>query len=198
MKLIEKGFIKRNKDMLIIITCLFVLSMFVGLIMGYISVGGNVGQISQAFANLPKEQIPHYTDTGLSSLDFFTHNFTVDVITLVGGLLFSVISVIVFVFNAISIGAPFGSDFAFACTSIIPHGIFEYSASILALAAAFIITKIEIRIIRNRNFKNTLTESKTELKDMLVFIIMSIILLIIAAVIEANITTLVIQLVYGL
>ena len=63
---------------------------------------------------------------------------------------------------------------------------------------AFKITKIEIAIIKNRSFKSTLEEHKTELKDIFVILIVTVILLAIAAIIEAHITPLIIKWYFGL
>lgn len=67
--------------------------------------------------------------------------------------IFSFISVILVLYNGIGIGIPFGSDFTYACTSILPHGIIEYLALAVSLAIAFNITKIEIKVIKKEKLK---------------------------------------------
>lgn len=197
MKLIEDGFFKRNKKIIIISFVIFILFALAGMIVSNMIVGDQVGKISKAMMEMPKNGTGANLDIGMSSLDLFIHNFSVSVIIIAGGILFSIISFLVTVFNAFSIGAPFGSDPVFALVSILPHSIFEYSATTLSLAVAFLITKLEIKMIRQRSFMGTLRESETELKDILVLIIVIVVLLAVAAVIEAYITPMVVKAYFG-
>lgn len=197
MKLIEDGFFKRNKKIIIISFVIFILFALAGMIVSNMVVGDQVGKISKAMMEMPKNGTGANLDIGMSSLDLFIHNFSVSVIIIAGGILFSIISFLVTVFNAFSIGAPFGSDPVFALVSILPHSIFEYSATTLSLAVAFLITKLEIKMIRQRSFMGTLRESETELKDILVLIIVIVVLLAVAAVIEAYITPMIVKAYFG-
>ena len=197
MKLIEDGFFKRNKKIIIISFVIFILFALAGMIVSNMVVGDQVGKISKAMMEMPKNGTGANLDIGMSSLDLFIHNFSVSVIIIAGGILFSIISFLVTVFNAFSIGAPFGSDPVFALVSILPHSIFEYSATTLSLAVAFLITKLEIKMIRQRSFMGTLRESETELKDIRVLIIVIVVLLAVAAVIEAYITPMVVKAYFG-
>ena len=197
MKLIEDGFFKRNKKIIIISFVIFILFALAGMIVSNMIVGDQVGKISKAMMEMPKNGTGANLDIGMSSLDLFIHNFSVSVIIIAGGILFSIISFLVTVFNAFSIGAPFGSDPVFALVSILPHSIFEYSATTLSLAVAFLITKLEIKMIRQRSFMGTLRESETELKDILVLIIVIVVLLAVAAVIEAYITPMIVKAYFG-
>lgn len=197
MKLIEDGFFKRNKKIIIISFVIFILFALAGMIVSNMVVGDQVGKISKAMMEMPKNGTGANLDIGMSSLDLFIHNFSVSVIIIAGGILFSIISFLVTVFNAFSIGAPFGSDPVFALVSILPHSMFEYSATTLSLAVAFLITKLEIKMIRQRSFMGTLRESETELKDILVLIIVIVVLLAVAAVIEAYITPMVVKAYFG-
>lgn len=197
MKLIEDGFFKRNKKIIIISFVIFILFALAGMIVSNMIVGDQVGKISKAMMEMPKNGTGANLDIGMSSLDLFIHNFSVSVIIIAGGILFSIISFLVTVFNAFSIGAPFGSDPVFALVSILPHSIFEYSATTLSLAVAFLITKLEIKMIRQRSFMGTLRESETELKDILVLIIVIVVLLAVAAVIEAYITPVIVKAYFG-
>lgn len=197
MKLIEDGFFKRNKKIIIISFVIFILFALAGMIVSNMVVGDQVGKISKAMMEMPKNGTGANLDIGMSSLDLFIHNFSVSVIIIAGGILFSIISFLVTVFNAFSIGAPFGSDPVFALVSILPHSMFEYSATTLSLAVAFLITKLEIKMIRQRSFMGTLRESETELKDILVLIIVIVVLLAVAAVIEAYITPMIVKAYFG-
>ena len=197
MKLIEDGFFKRNKKIIIISFVIFILFALAGMIVSNMVVGDQVGKISKAMMEMPKNGTGANLDIGMSFLDLFIHNFSVSVIIIAGGILFSIISFLVTVFNAFSIGAPFGSDPVFALVSILPHSMFEYSATTLSLAVAFLITKLEIKMIRQRSFMGTLRESETELKDILVLIIVIVVLLAVAAGIEAYITPMVVKAYFG-
>ena len=97
-----------------------------------------------------------------------------------------------------TIGSVFGIDLPYALVTILPHGIVEYFAGALALAIAFKITSLELKIIKNRNLKKTINDNKTDLKDILVILIIMIILLGIAAIIEAHITPIIAKMYFGL
>lgn len=197
MKLIEKGFFKRNKKFLLAALVIFLVPFFIGAIQAYISIGSDYGYISKViYSGIQSGKSP-MSFPEFSSLDLFIHNFFADLLVFFGGLLFSIISVILVVFNAYSIGLPFGSDFLFAATSIIPHSIFEYPASIFALAAAFNITWLEIKMIKNRSIKSVIEENKIILQDIFTMFVIMVVLLFIAALIEGNLTVPIIYWFYG-
>lgn len=197
MKLLEPGFFDRNKKLIIISVLILLVSAVAGAYYGSVEIGDEKNLISNLLSskNVTNNDSD---DIGLSAISLFTHNLTSDLVTIVGGFFFSIISVLIIIFNGFSIGTLFGMDFTFACPSVLPHGIIEYFASSLSLVIAFKITKIEIAIIKNRSFKSTLEEHKTELKDIFVMLIVTVILLAIAAIIEAHITPLVIKWYFGL
>ncbi|WP_295723454.1 hypothetical protein [uncultured Methanobrevibacter sp.] len=55
-------------------------------------------------------------------------------------------------------GIPFGVDLTYAVVTILPYGILEYTALVFSLACALNKTKLEIKMIKNRSFKNTINE----------------------------------------
>lgn len=196
MKLFEEGFLTRNKRIIIIAVLIMIISVIIGASIGYIKNGHNLNIISNMMTS--KQPVNGTSTVGSSSIFLFTHNLTVDLITIIGGLIFSIPSVLITIFNGISIGYVFGFDLRFACVSILPHAIFEYLAGALSLAIAFKLTKIEIAIIKNRNFKNTIKEHNIDFKDILSIFIIMVLLLAVAAIIEAHITGLIAQWHYGL
>ena len=104
--------------------------------------------------------------------------------------------------NAFMIGMPFGQDFLFAFFSIVPHGIFEYTASLFALVGAFLFTIIEIDIIKSfrdkdNSVSDVIAEDKIKFKDILLSAIFMTILLLIAALIEGNITPRIVMWFFG-
>ncbi|MBQ6100454.1 MAG: stage II sporulation protein M [Methanobrevibacter sp.] len=195
MKLIEDGFFKRNKKIILITVLIMLGSAVVGAGIGFINGEGKYNQISD---NLRTLQSNDGETVETSSLFLFIHNLTADLIIIIGGILFSIISVISVIFNGVMIGTPFGVDLAFAASSILPHAIIEYLAGALALAAAFKITQLEIKIIKNRNLRDTLSENKVFIKDIAVIIIIMIVLLAVAAIIEGHITPRIVTWYYGL
>ena len=194
MKIYEKGFFKRNKKVLLVSFLIFLIFSVGGAIYGFLSIGDGYGVLSEGMFNASGNITRTSTFNAESfsgTINIFTHNLLADSIMILGGIFFSVISVLIAIFNALVIGVPFGGDLTFFSLSVLPHGIIEYSATVVSLAAAFSITKLEIKMIKNRSFKNTLKEHKTELKDILVMIIIVVVLLFIAAIIEVNITPLI-------
>jgi uncharacterized membrane protein SpoIIM required for sporulation len=199
MKLIEKGFFKRNRKIILIAITIFLISAIAGAIVGNMQAGDYKNAISNTIMDQKNQNLNTTPlDIQMSSIELFLHNLTVDFIIILGGILFSIISVLATIFNGFGIGSPFGVDATFACASILPHGIIEYIATSLSLAAAFLITKIEIKMIKNRNIRQTIEENKVILKDILVLIIVIVILTFVAAIIEGHLTYMFINLVYGL
>jgi uncharacterized membrane protein SpoIIM required for sporulation len=203
MSLIERGFIKRNRKVLLISLAIFVVFAVASALAGFFMIGDDYGAITNAINEVSSENggaMESSEDILMrnETLEFFVHNLSSDLIVVVGGLLFSVISVIVAAYNAVCIGYPFGMDFTFAAVSILPHGIIEYASTVIALAAAFNITKLEIEMIRKRSIRDVLSRRRAELKDILVMIVIVVILLLVAAIIEGNVTGLVISWFYGL
>ena len=194
-----KEFFKRNKKVLLISLVIFLVFAIGAAVLAYSLIGEEYGAISGNLTQIAAEGgISNDTSIGLDTMEIFSHNLVTNLIIIVGGLFFSVISVLVLIFNAINIGAPFGSDLAFFIPSILPHGIPEYAASVFSLACAFNITKLEIKMIKNRSFRNTLKEHKRELKDILIMIAIVVILLGVAAIIEDNITEIITRWAFGL
>lgn len=187
MKLIEDGFINRNKKLILIALAIMIVSALAGATIGYLNANGEYNTISNAMSS-HQFNSTNDNDLGVSTIYLFIHNTFADLVVVAGGLFFSIVSVILVIFNGVSIGSLFGIDLPYASISILPHGIIEYFAGVLALAAAFKITSLEIKIIKNRNIKNTINDNKTDLKDILALIIIMIVLLGVAAIIEANIT----------
>lgn len=195
MRIFEEGFVARNKKVIIIAVLIMLISVIIGASIGYINNGDKLNVISNALSSNP---VSNNISTSSSSIFLFTHNLTVDILTILGGLIFSIFSVLITIFNGVLIGHVFGFDLKYACVSILPHAIFEYLAGALSLAIAFKLTKIEIAIIKNRNFKDTIKEHNIDLKDILAIFIVMIILLAVAAIIEGHITGVIARMSYGL
>ena len=185
-----KEFLKRNKKVLLYSLVLFVVFAIAGAVYGFLTIGDNFGAITNAITNMPPEEAAQsrIADVTMDSVELFFHNLASDIVVVLGGFLFSVISVIVVAFNALAIGIPFGSDPVFSAVTILPHGIIEYAASIAALAAAFKITSLEIKMIKQRSFRSVIDENRQYIKDIAILLLIMVVLLAVAAVIEGNVT----------
>ena len=126
------------------------------------------------------------------ALFLFKNNLRANLMIILSGFLFSVISVLSIILNGMLIGFTYTmvSPLQFVA-GIVPHGIFELSAVILALTASFIATKFEIKMIIalfKHNAKEEFNNSRIYLSDILFTVLLVFVLLIIAAVVEAGVT----------
>ena len=124
----------------------------------------------------------------------FLNNIRVNFIIVLFGLILSIISVLITIFNGLILGFMYTvvSPIVFV-VGIFPHGVFELSAFIISLACAFLVTKLEINIIKSVSkfkVKEEIKNSEIMIKDILLSIIMIFVLLLIAAIVESTITPL--------
>lgn len=196
MKLIEEGFLKRNQKLILISTVILLVCAIAGALLAYSLADGKYNVISNLMRTHPAKLTNSNVD--ISPLELFSHNLIADLLVIVGGVFFSITSVLIIIYNGLSIGSIFGVDLPYAAITVLPHGIIEYFASALSLAIAFKITKLEIKIIKNRNLRDTLKEHRTDLKDILVILIVIIILLAIASFIEAYVVEILAKWYFGL
>ena len=163
------GYFSRNKKYFIISLAIFGAGFFLGAFVNFLIVGTSYGEISTLFRASDNVTL---NDLLIDSGELFFNNLRVDLLTILSGFLFSVFSVLIFFFNAILIALPFGEDFTFAFIGILPHGIFEYSASVVSLAAEFLITRIELDVIgafkdNAKSVRDVISESKIKIYDIL-------------------------------
>ena len=187
MKLIDKEFLNRNEKLLLIAFIIVFGSLIVGSIIGYLEAGDSYGQMTEMINYAHEHNIPSPVNDmagDTSGLDYLIHNFIIDLITMLGGILFSIFSIWNVLSSSFIAGHFIGQDFLFGLVSTLPHGIIEYMATVFALTIAFIITRREINIIKTRSFDGI----KTDLKDIVVLLVLDIIFLAIAAFIEAHVT----------
>jgi uncharacterized membrane protein SpoIIM required for sporulation len=197
MKFIDKEFFNRNKKLLLIAFIIVFGSLIVGSIAGYFEAGDSYGEMSEMIAFGHEHNIKtnmSITQDGTSALEYFVHNFMIDIITILGGILFSIYSVWNVLSSSFIAGHYIGQDFVFGLVSTLPHGIIEYMATVFALTIAFIITRREITIIQTRSFDGI----NTDLKDILILLILDIIFLAVAAFIEAHVTQGIVSSVFGI
>jgi uncharacterized membrane protein SpoIIM required for sporulation len=197
MNLIDKEFLNRNKKLLLIAFVIVFGSFIVGSIVGYFEAGDSYGEMSEMIAFGHEHNIKtnmSFSENATSASEYFVHNFMIDIITMLGGILFSIFSVWNVLSSSFIAGHYIGQDFVFGLVSTLPHGIIEYIATVFALTIAFIITRREINILKNRSFDGI----KTDLKDILILLVLDIIFLAVAAFIEAYVTQGIVSSVFGI
>jgi hypothetical protein len=100
------------------------------------------------------------------------------------GLSFSVLAMLSFVANTVSIGYLLNQ----LDTSLsVPSVIFMLIASVFAMCGAFLVTKMEVRFIGYliNSKKNSLTKLKVPLKDLILSMVIMIICILIASILNA-------------
>jgi uncharacterized membrane protein SpoIIM required for sporulation len=197
MEIIDKEFLNRNKKLLLIAFIIVFGSLIAGSILGYFEAGDSYGEMSEMIAFSHEHDIKtnmSITENPTSASEYFVHNFMVDLITMLGGILFSIFSIWNVLSSSFIAGHFIGQDFLFGLVSTLPHGIIEYMATVFALTIAFIITRREINIIKTRSFDGI----KTDLKDIAILLVLDIIFLAIAAFIEAHVTSGIVSSVFGI
>lgn len=122
-----------------------------------------------------------------SPLAMFEDSLISDVMVMLAGFTFSVLSVLWTVIKGVGVGyviatQNLGQSFA----TYLPQGIFELISQAFALVGAFLVTKIEIRLISiavNRNFDALYSKIKAPLKDLTLTAVFIIILLLMSLII---------------
>ena len=197
MNIIDKEFLNRNKKLLLIAFIIVFGSLIIGSIVGYFEAGDSYGEMSEMIAFGHEHNIKtnmSISENATTASEYFVHNFMIDIITMLGGILFSIFSIWNVLSSSFIAGHYIGQDFVFGLVSTLPHGIIEYIATVFALTIAFIITRREINILKNRSFDGI----KTDLKDIMILLVLDIIFLAIAAFIEAHVTPGIVSSVFGI
>ena len=124
----------------------------------------------------------------------FFNNLRVNILIILGGILFSIFSIFSLFINGVMIGyvatiVPFTKFLVY----IVPHGIFEIPSFLLATTTAFMITHVIIRCIKgifskDLTMKGEFSKSRNLIETIGVSIILVMILVLIAAVIEVYFT----------
>ncbi len=167
-----------NRHLIIGVTFLFCISFLVGYSIGY---ANYLGKYSTKKVNMKLKY---------SFLDIAINNLKVIIIIIIGAILFGVPTIVAIVNNSMSLGILIGEysliyDPLKISILILPHGIFEIPAIIIAGAAGF---KIPYEIVRYLAGKKEQILTKEDIKEYLTMALISIILIVIAAWIEANVT----------
>ena len=198
MNIIDREFFNRNKKLLLIAFIIVFGSMIVASAIGYFEAGDSYGEMSKIIEFAHENNIQptdmNITSNDKSGLFYFIHNFTIDIMTMIGGVLFSIPSLMSVWSSSQMAGHFIGKDFLFGLVATAPHGIIENLGSVFALTIAFIITRREILIIKNRSFDGM----KTDLKDILILFLLDLIFIAVAGFIEAYVTPGMVSTVFGI
>ena len=148
--------------------------------------------------------------TSLSPVDLFIHNEGGGIFTYIASIFFGIFAIIMVIYNAFNIGilGPIIGHFAPGgglqyIIYLIPHGIFEITATVLQSVAGILLFMFVYKLIRAIIGKETqgLSESfevaKKPLIQSLVIMIFAAILLLIAAPIEAYLSVPISELFFG-
>ena len=105
---------------------------------------------------------------------------------IVMGLTFSVMAMLSFVANAVSIGFLFNQNMN-NINLLLPQSIFTLIGSVFAMCGAFLVTKMEVRFIAyvSNSKKNPLDRLKAPLKDLILSIVIMLLFVIIYSVLNA-------------
>jgi stage II sporulation protein M len=185
---------KRNRIFLFASLGIFLGSMLIG------SVGPLISSSFKHFMiNLTINYFTTIRGDSPTTLSIFLNNSTLAFIYLyVGGFGFGILSTL----ELIKIGlltSFISVEYPRSIIYVLPHGIFELSAYIIATAAGFKLLSITISLIRdfleinddmpiNEQINRILDVNYLKFRDSLILILIAIIMLFIAAIIEANIT----------
>jgi stage II sporulation protein M len=185
---------RRNKIFLNISALIFLASMIVGSAGPFIS-----GSFHTYMINLTLNYFSDLRGDSPTTLSIFLNNSTLAFIYLyIGGFGFGIISTL----QLIKIGlltSFISVEYPKSIIYLLPHGIFELSAYVIATAAGFKFLSVAIGMIKgfidlkedipiNDQVINIINENYLKFRDSVFLLVIAIIILFIAAIIEANIS----------
>ncbi len=169
-----KDYFKRNKIFLSVSLIILLLSLWSGFT--------NYSSYTQILSD---SLLSHITTVPTIA---FSNTLLTDALIMVAGFTFSLLSILLTVVNGVSIAYLFATqNFAQMVDVYLPYGIFEIISYVFALTGAFLVTKMEVRLISmiiKRNFKDTFSKIKVPLKDLILTIFLILILLLIGLALE--------------
>lgn len=198
LEIFSKGYLKeylsRNKNLILISFIILIASAFLGVVFCDIIQRYVTEILKEIFLSMPENPTVYN-----EAIFLFQNNIRANIIIMIGGLLFSIFSVLAIIMNGLIIGFTYTlvTPIQFI-VGILPHGIFELPATILSLVGAFIITKLEINLLNalfKKRLKEEINKSDKLVKDIVLTFIIILVLLIIAAIIEAGVTPMLLSMV---
>jgi len=189
-----REYFSRNKKLILISFIILIASAFLGAIFSDVIQQYVTEILKEIFLSMPENPTVYN-----EAIFLFQNNIRANIIIMIGGLFFSIFSVLAIILNGLIIGFTYTlvTPIQFI-VGILPHGIFELPATILSLVGAFIITKLEINMLNalfKKRLKEEINKSDILVKDILLTFIIILVLLIIAAIIEAGITPMLLNMV---
>ncbi len=184
---------KRNKDVLIVSSSIFFISVLIGGIYPFISISFHHLMVS--FMTVYLSALIHMGH--LNSLSIFLNNSTIAVSNLyIYGLFFGITPTIGLVETGLIIGFTF-FQYPFTIFYILPHGVLECSGYIVASAGGFKLLTIALNMVReglhikkdksiDEQISDIMDRYYSKFRDSLLLVGIAIALLIVAAVIEGN------------
>ena len=184
-----------NRKLIIVMAVLFIICFVGAWIFSSDSVSSSVDQIQNMSASSPG------MDQGTGPVELFINNEVGGILTYVGSIFFGIFAVVSLAYNGVNMGM-LGQLFSQMVPNgglkyivyLIPHGIFELTATVLESAAGIMLFLFIWRFARAWMSKETngasdaFEKSKKILIQSLIIMIFATILLIIAAPIEAYIS----------
>ncbi len=182
-----KEYFSRNKVYILISVLILIASAVLGVIFSDIIKEFVIEILENIVLSMPENPTVYNEATFL-----FQNNIRANIIIMLGGLFFSIFSILAIIMNGLIIGFTYTlvTPLQFI-VGILPHGIFELPATVLSLVGAFLITKLEINLLDalfKKQLKEEIGKSNEIIKDIVLTFIIILILLIIAAIIEAGVT----------
>lgn len=176
-----KDYFKRNKVFLIVSIFVLILSLYSGF---------NDTQSYVAFSKYSVSQLIlsniQANAFGLNFMTSFANTLIYYLSLILMGLTFSVLAMLSFVSNAVSIGFLFNQNIN-NLNMLLPQSIFTLIASVFAMCGAFLVTKMEVRFIAylSNSKKNPLERLKAPLKDLILSIVIMFLFVIIYSLLNA-------------
>ncbi|HIJ15437.1 MAG TPA: hypothetical protein HA277_03445 [Methanosphaera sp.] len=166
-----KDYFNRNKIFITVSIAILLLSLWSGFTSysRYAHILANVGQLYFVSGN---------------PLSVFEGSLIYKIIVILAGFTFSIVSLLLTVFHGVSVG--YLSVTQNFLVTYLPQGIFDLLSQVFAMVGAFLVTKIEVRLISiliNRKFDTIYSRIKVPLKDLVLTLVFIIILSIIALII---------------
>lgn len=194
----------RNNESLLIISALL---FFIPLFIGYIFSGTLDPYLGYVLKEFKKEIVKG--ELKLTVLSIFLHNLQIAIVLYLGGII-AIVTVVSLIFNGLFIGYTASKyplmDFIIL---VLPHGVFEVPAIIIAGAAGFRLTSFIFNYISDLLFGEWYGSkiekisyyfklNYEEFEESLLLFGISVVLLFIAALIEANATLLIYEYLKGI
>jgi uncharacterized membrane protein SpoIIM required for sporulation len=153
---------------------IFLSSLFLGL------VGLSIHVVSEVINSSLKDNTIE-----LNFYYFIKNNIFIILRLILGGFLFGAPTVACLIYNGLPLGYLLKTNPELTLFLVLPHGIFEIPAIIIAGAAGF---KIPYEIVRYLMGKKETVLTKEDIKEYFTLALISIVLIVIAAFVEAYIT----------